>query len=237
MRFVCLLLTILIFGAGISPAETTIERKVSLGGQQTGGNTAVQSLHMDFKLNRNRKWVDETTIKGSLDQEFSAGAETQNKASGSGRFARSINKQFFHYAKLQAEHDRFQDLNIRIIPTIGFGYWFHEDDIFKSTLEGALGYQKEYLISGGVNETALVTVSSDILWGVFTNNLDVYASATDLDNYRFTNESKLKIKLNTHYSFKLSLKDEYNNRPAAGVQKNDAAFTTGLEFAFKETKS
>ncbi|MFC1571001.1 DUF481 domain-containing protein [Candidatus Margulisiibacteriota bacterium] len=209
---------------------------MSLGGQLTGGNTQVQALHFDFNLNRNRKWIDEVTVKGSLDQSANAGTQTQFKAYAAVRYAHSLNKQYYQYYKLEADHDRFQDINIRLIPTVGVGYWFADEAEFKSMIEGAVGYQREFAMDQSVTESALLTVSSKLALGQLANDLNLYAAADDPSNFRLTNITKFGIKLNEHYAFKLMLKDEYNNRPAAGVEKNDVTFTTGLQYSLDETK-
>lgn len=237
LRTFFILLLFFVAASSISWAETTIARKLSLGGQLAGGNTDVQSFHTEFLLNRNRKFVDEITAKGSFDREFSSGTETQFKAYSALRLAHSLSKDYYRYYKLEAFHDRFQDIDLRLIPTVGLGYWFINEKDFRSMIEAAVGYQKEYLINKTADEMFVLTLSHNLLWGVFSNDLDVYTAVNDLDNYRFINVAKLKIKLNKHYAAKLSLKDEFNNRPAAGVQKNDVSFTTSLEYAFKEIKS
>ncbi|MFH1683567.1 MAG: DUF481 domain-containing protein [Candidatus Margulisiibacteriota bacterium] len=236
MRLASSIIIFLLLFQNFALAETIFERKISFGGQLASGNTDVQSLHADFSLNRNRKFVDEITAKGSFDREFSSGAETQLKAYSSLRLAHSLSNDYYRYYKLEAFSDRFQDIDMRLIPTVGLGYWFINEKDFKSMIEAAVGYQKEYLINKTAEEMFVLTLSHNLLFGVFSNDLDVYTAINDLDNYRFINIAKMKIKLNTHYAFKLSLKDEFNNRPAAGVQKNDVTFITSLEYAFKETR-
>jgi len=221
----------------IAQGELILQRKFSLGGQLTSGNTQVQSLHLDFSLNRNNKWVDETTFKASLDQEFSAGTQSQFKVYSFLRYGKSLSKKYYSFGKLEAEHDRFQNIDVRIVPTLGVGYWFADEKGFKSMLETAFGYQRQYLINKTSDEMVVLALNSIFLLGDFSNNLNVYVAANDLNNFRLTNTTKFKVKLNQNYAFKWMLKDEYNNQPTTGVQKNDVSFTTSLEYAFKEVKS
>jgi putative salt-induced outer membrane protein YdiY len=212
-RFLSFFLLAALF-AGAAQAELSIERKFSLGGWLSSGNTEGQSLHADFYLNRDQEFVNTVTLKGSLDQESSAGVETMFKIYSSLRYAYSINPKFYNFYKLEGEHDRFQDIDLRLIPTIGIGYWFVDKEDFKVKGEGAVGY--------------------DFILGGFSNDLDIYMAANDLNNYRVVNQMNYKIKLNHYYFLKWSLKDEYNNRPAAGIQKNDLRFALSLEYSFKK---
>jgi putative salt-induced outer membrane protein YdiY len=215
-------------------AETTVERKISLGGQLSGGNTDVQSLHLDFYFGRNQKSIDQTAIKGSFDREFSQGKETQFKANAKMRYSKFLSPQLFNYYKLTLEHDQFQDIALRFIPTVGMGYWFIKEVDYNSMLELAVGFEKDFLADRDDELMAIINVGSDVKFYIFSNNFDLYVNPADLDNYRLVNTANLRIKLNENYAFKLTLREEYNNRPASGVLKNDLALLTSLEFASKD---
>ena len=230
-----LLLLLLVFPS-VSFAEVILERKIALGGQLTGGNTQVQSLHLDFKLNQNTKWRDETSISGSFDQSLSSGSETQNKIYTAFRYGHSLNNKYYSFYKLEAEQDRFQSVNFRIIPTVGMGYWFSDAIDFKSMLEAAIGYQRVYLVNQTEEELIILALTSKLDWGWLSNDFNAYVAPSDFNNYRFINTTDFKINLNQYYAFKWILKDEYNNQPASGIQKNDLSFMTSLEYSFKEVK-
>ncbi len=219
--------------AGSLQAEINFERKFYLGGWLTSGNTEGQSFHTDLYLSRDHKFINSLSLKGSLGQESSAGVETMFKIYSALRYAHSINKKLYNFYKLEAEHDRFQDIDLRLIPTLGIGYWFVDQKDFKAMLEGAVGYQRDYMVDRTRDEMVVLKLSSDLFLGGFSNELDIYVAASNSDNFRIVNQANYKIKLNTYYWFKWSLKDEYDNLPAAGVKKNDLRFTIGIEYSFK----
>lgn len=205
-----------------------------MGGWLTGGNSRVQSLHGDIFLDRNHKLVNQLTVKGSFDHESSGGADTLFKIYSSLRFSHSLSGKLYDFYKIEAEHDRFQDIDLRLIPTVGIGCWFLNEDELRFLVEGAVGYQREYSVDRTADELVVLKLSSYFLLGAFYNDLDVYAAADDPDNYRVVNQMAYKVKLNSYYAFKWSLKDEYNNRPLTGVEKNDVRMSISLEYAFKK---
>jgi putative salt-induced outer membrane protein YdiY len=228
-----LFIIIFLLFPSISSAKTIYERKVSLGGQLSGGNSRVNSLDIDFLLSRDRKLLDEVTTKGNFDYESTDGADTVFKGYMSFRYACSISKISYRFTKLEFEHDRFQDIDLRVIPTIGIGLWLVKDDLYQLLVEGAIGYQRNYLINQVGEEMVVIKLGSLLLVGPFSNDFDIYIDSADFSNFRFVNKTVYKVKINTHYAFKWTLKDEYNNRPAGTIQKNDLSFKVGLEYALK----
>jgi len=225
----------LIFFITTANAELVLERKFSLGGKISGGNTQSQSLNLDFVLNRNLVYKYELTVKGELNRGSSAGTLTTFNGKTTARLAHSITRRVYNFYRLDAQHDQFQDINLRLIPTIGIGYWFVNKKEFQAKAETAIGYQKQYLIGQGDNDMAILRLSYDLLlWGVFTNDLDVYISASNLNDYRATNTAELKHKINSHYALKAKYKHEYDNMPASGVKENDSVFTTSIEYSIKD---
>lgn len=218
----------------IAQADVVVERKLSLGGQLNSGNTDVQSLQIDFYFGRNRTAQDQAAVKGSFNRQFSRGRETEFQANAKLRYSRFITTQFFNYYKLTLDHDNFQEIALRVIPTIGLGYWFLKEVDHNSMLELAIGFEHDFIINQPDEQIVIVNLGSDVTWGIFANNFDLYADPNDLDYYRLVNTTNLRIKLNKFYAFKLTLKEQFNNRPAAGTQKNDLSFLTSLEFASKD---
>lgn len=225
----------LIFLVNSALAKLTLERKLSLGGNWSGGNTDSQALHADFLLNRNEKWRREVSVKGSFDKESTAGVDTKFNLYGRVRYGHSISRQLYDFVMLEGTHDRFQDIKLRVVPTIGLGYWFIDQPALKANVEAALGYQKEYLLSSTAeNDSFVLRLSSDFKIGALINEFDLYTAVSDLSNFRLTNTLNYKLKLSNHYALKWTLKESYNNIPAAGVLKNDLSFLIAIEYAFKK---
>ncbi len=235
MKKLALLLIVSLLIINYAFADLVLERKFSLGGKVSSGNTQSQSLNLDFLLNRNLVYKYELTVKGELNRGSSDGALTSFNGKTTARLAHSLTRRLYNFYRLDAQHDQFQDINLRLIPTIGVGYWFVNKKQFQAKAESAIGYQKQYLIGQGDNDMAILRLSYDLLlWGVFTNDLDVYISASNLNDYRATNTAELKHKISSHYALKAKYKHEYDNMPASGVKENDSVFTTSIEYSIKD---
>ena len=46
-----------------------------------------------------------------------------------------------YFYKLEADHDRFANINYRLTPAIGLGYWFSDTDDYKLMLEAGMGIE------------------------------------------------------------------------------------------------
>ncbi|NQT29380.1 MAG: DUF481 domain-containing protein [Candidatus Saganbacteria bacterium] len=217
-----------------SNAELIFQRKLSFGSKITGGNSEFQSIDVDWLLDRNDKNKNQLTFSGAFDRESSNGVDSVFRVNGTLRYAHSLTKQYFNYCKLDATHDRSQDIDVRLVPTLGFGFWFVDEANFKFNIEGALGYQLEYLRDQTQADTPIWSANSTWVLGDFTNTFALYSALTDFGNFRAINTASYSAKINNNFFVKLTLKDEYNNRPVAGVLKNDITLTTSLQYAIKE---
>jgi len=234
MKKITLLLIVSLLIINFASAELVLERKFSLGGKFSGGNTETQALNLDFSLDRNQVNQYQFTVKGEANKESNAGVLTAFNGKSIIRLAYSLTRSFYNFYRLDLQHDQFQDINLRLIPTIGIGYWFVNEKEFKSKAETAAGYQKQYLIGQGDNDMAILRLSYDLLWGFFTNDFDLYTSATNFNDYRATDTAELKYKMNSHYALKAKLKYEYDNIPVSGIKKDDYVFTTSIEYSVKD---
>jgi len=202
---------------------------ISLGYDISRGNTKTEDLYGDMLVNRNNRHVDEITFAGNgfystADRNMSA-----QKWYTMGRYAYSFGyrKHFYNFFKLEADHDRFAGIYLRTVPSVGFGYWFFDEENIKLMAEVGLGWRRTdhyngkktvnemVLIPGGHYEQVLfrgTRVTGDIYW---------YPSLKDIgDDYIMKSEAAVISELNDMLSMKVSLMDEFNARPASEDTKN-----------------
>lgn len=226
---------------GIACAGTVqIDRKFSLGMFSASGNSQSLSISSDLFLNANIKHSQEFTLKGYFDWGRSFGSDNMMKAGGSLRHGISFGREKYFFYNIEAEHDRFKDLYLRISPTVGMGYWFVDADNIYSVIEASLGYQSEIRSSGQRGASALEgrhRVRIKLAPGSELSN-DLRISFADLgaDDIRVSDIISLRSRINDVFNLKLICRDDYSAKPPAGVVNNDLQFTASIEYAYKQVK-
>jgi len=67
-----------------------------------------------------------------------------------GRYAYSFSEEmkWYHFYKIEGSQDRFANVDSRITPSSGLGYWFSDEDDYKAMVESALGYEHTSYVDG-----------------------------------------------------------------------------------------
>lgn len=257
MKYSLLILSILFFCAFAAQAETvevqakTIEaqtetkeaqaepktylsRSFSFGGWFNSGDTESLSVNSRFYLSRRKRKDHEISARGSLYQ-YSSNYSNSFRLSSSLRYTRYLSKKFHNYYKLRMEYSSYSyspDVDVRFIPVVGIGYSFSDKYDYRFEIEGAIGFEKSYIIGKYGNEFAVLEFGSYLRLGSFTNDFDIYFDILDFDNYRLTNRIYYRLKLNKRYSLVFSLRNEHNNRPYTGYKKDNAYLSLSLQYYF-----
>jgi putative salt-induced outer membrane protein YdiY len=105
-----------------------------------------------------------------------------------------------------------------------------------SVLAGAT-FVHEKFFTGANDQTAAVLVGEKLGIQIskrvrFDHNLNFYPNLSNTGQYRFDTTTGLTANLSKRFSLNTSLIDLYLTNPAAGSQKNNVAFTTGVGYAF-----
>jgi len=214
--------------------------EVSIGYEKNTGNTRDSSLTAGVTLARKRKERDETTFKVTVDYSSSGGAMDKQEWYGLGRYARSLGKEkkWYDFYSLEADHDRFGGIDYRLSPSAGLGYWFSDNDDLKLLTECGIGVQYTQYNNGTKNETEPILTPrlylEKALWGAsrVTEEFRLYPSLGDLGVIRLRSETSFINPINETLSLKLTLTEEYDSQPGAGVKKNDLCFTSELVYSF-----
>lgn len=216
------------------------DRKVSLGYNKTSGNTDASQFSLDLFVNRNEKHVNEFTLKGSVYYSSSNRNMDAQKWYGSGRYAFSFgaDKKWYDFYRLEADHDRFANIDYRLLPSSGAGYWFFDADDIKVMAEMAIGYEytdyrdatddsdEVVFVPRGFFEKALfgkLRVSQDIIF---------YPTLDDPGDYRLHSETVFTNPVTEKLSLNLSLIEDYDSEPASGTKKNDVRLISFLAYSF-----
>ncbi len=217
--------------------ELVLDRRLGAGYEAKRGNTDTDALRGDFLYNRNRRWIDEWTVKGRGTQEYNQDKKTTQRADASIRYARSFNKKLYHFYRVGGEHDRFENIDLRLTPTAGPGYWIWDREDLKLLAETGIGYEYEFrrqaeddgALIGHFRESFSKKIGSSIEFG---EDVYFFPHLTEFSDYRLEGEVYLRFILTRHLAFKLKASDQYRSEPLEGKKKNDLQFTSTIEWLF-----
>ena len=220
--------------------EIIWDRKISVGYNKSSGNTDSGQLISSFLINRNRMHIDEITLEGDVYYSSSDKKMDTQKWNGSGRHAFSLGsqKKWYSFYKIGADHDRFANIDYRVLPSLGLGYWFFDTDSVKAMAEAAIGYEHtDYRDStDSDNETVLVPRAflEKVIFGDARIRQDVffYPAVDDFSDYRLHSETVFSNPLNGELSLDVSMIEDYNSEPLTNVKKNDLRLLTSLTYSF-----
>lgn len=222
------------------PPEIIWDRKISVGYNKSSGNTDSSQLISSFFIKRNRVHIDEITLEGDIYYSSSDKKMDAQKWNGSGRYAFSLGsqKKWYNFYKIGADHDRFANIDYRLLPSLGLGYWFFDTDSVKAMAEAAIGYEHtDYRDStDDDDETVLVPRAflEKVIFGDARIRQDVffYPAVDDFSDYRLHSETVFSNPLNDELSLDVSLIEDYNSEPPTDTKKNDLRLLTSLTYSF-----
>lgn len=220
--------------------EAIWDRKVTAGYNALTGNTRTRQLSAGLFINRNRYHMDEVTAKGDIYYSSSDRKMNTQKWYGMGRYAFSFGKtrMWYNFYKVEAGHDRFADIDYRIVPTGGLGYWLYDLPRLKVMAEAGVGFEHtDYRSQTKDRNEAVLVPRAFLEKKLFANSkisqdIYFYNPVDDLSDYRLRSETVFTVSLNEKLSLRLSLTDDYNSKPPKDTRKNDMRFVSGLAYSF-----
>jgi len=213
-------------------------RDISIGYDKSSGNTKNSNLTVRFYGNRKTE-ADEFTAKGDL---FYSSADSKMNAQkwyGMLRYAYSFwHRQWYNFYKFESDHDRFADIEYRLIPSTGVGYWFSDTPSWKAMAELGIGWEHTNFRGGFKDKDEAVLLPRAFLEkAIFDKshiNQDIilYPSLTDEGEYRLHSETAFTTPINKSLSLRLSFIDDYNSNPVRDIKRNDTRFISSLSCSF-----
>ncbi len=221
-----------------SEEENPWEREIAIGFDRARGNT--ENTQFTVRLYANRKTDnDEFTLKGK-----SFYSSTDRKMDGQSwygllRYGKSFwKKKWYHFYKLEGDHDRFANINYRLTPSAGVGYWFSDAKDYKFMTELGVGYEYTNYRDNTDSQGEVILVPRGFLekrlFGEsrLSVDLSLYPSLEDTKDYRLRLETAFTNPINDKLSLRFSVIDNYNSSPTAEAKKNDIQLISSLNYSF-----
>ena len=222
----------------VQAEEKLWQREVSLGYNKSSGNTQNNQFSLRFHANRKTDH-DEFTIKADSFYSSSNKKMDTQKWYGMTRYAFSFwENKWYNFYKIEGAHDRFANINYRIVPATGIGYWFFDQPDWKAMAEVGLGLEHTNFRDTTKDSNEMILVPRAFLEkkilgdSRISQDIILYPSLEDIGEYRLYSETSLVNPINDKLSLGLSLIADYNSTPSKDTKKRDIRLISSLTYAF-----
>ncbi|OPY65635.1 MAG: hypothetical protein A4E57_03100 [Syntrophorhabdaceae bacterium PtaU1.Bin034] len=213
--------------------------ELALGFNLSEGNTVTSSFSGYFHSSRKTD-SDEFTIKGSYSYGSAERRMDDQKWYGMIRYAFSFReRKWYNFYRFEGDHDRFANIDYRLLPSTGIGYWFFDKPGLRAMAELAIGLENTHFRDNtpGATETVLIPrifLEKRLLANtVFFQDITLYPSLSYFGDYRLRWETSVKNDLTDRLFLRFSFIDNYNSSPGSiDTKRNDMQFITSLGYTY-----
>ncbi|HWB52684.1 MAG TPA: DUF481 domain-containing protein [Tepidisphaeraceae bacterium] len=230
--------------AKIEPASLAQPWKgdVLVGATVQSGNT--RASQVNFSADAVRRWESSRlTLKGQyiFGRQYNRATNTKSTTSDYGEFSSQydyfISKKLYAYGLFKAQHDGVADLQIRLEPSAGLGYQWHESPIWKFSTEAGLGWTYEDYSPGGVDEYTTARVAyhynRKLTPGLaFVHDLEILPSVQDISQFVANADAGLRADFTKQMFSEFKVEWTYNSKPAPDACNNDLRYIASFGWHF-----
>lgn len=219
-----------------SEASKGWETTAAVGFTLTQGNS--DTVLATANLLGLKKW-EANELSAGLNASYGEveGVQNNGMTRGTVQYNRILNdgKSYF-YGKADLLHDAIADVNYRFSVSPGYGYYFLKNDKFNLSAEFGPGFISEKV--GGIqDEYMTVRVGEKFEYKIsdrarLWQSLEYLPQVDDFENFLLVGEIGVESDLTEKLSLRVSLQDNFDNRPAPGRKSNDLRLVTGLGYKF-----
>lgn len=162
----------------------------------------------------------------------------EDRIFGHARYDHDLFDAVFAYGAVTAEYDDVQNLSIRTDPNAGIGWRFYETEPLTLAARTGVGYVYQRFFGGNTEDYFTVVfggdLESELPYGAhFDAHVEYLPAVSDwTGNYLIRSSANLTAPIIGFLDFKLSVLDQYNNRPAPGTKHNSFTSTAGISLRF-----
>lgn len=217
--------------------------EVSGGFDRRNGNTHTMEVNGQVKIHRKLDLPDrknEFNLEGNTHYAEQAREMNAQKHHGMARYAFSFGPglRWYDFYRFEADHDRFANIDYRLTPSTGIGYWLAERTRFKTFAELGIGVEHTNYHDRKASETEGILIPRIYVEKILFRELKVYEdftaypSFTNAGHYRLRSESALENPISERLALRFIVLDEYNSSPGGGANKNDLRLTSALVYKY-----
>lgn len=239
---VCILIPSLLWGNDFDDPdgkEVLWEVDAKAGYAFSRGNFDDQSIASGLFIHR-KTGYDEWTHRLFLNYSERDGEVDDQRYGGLLRYAFSFGRRlaWYNFYKAEGDHDRAANVDRRLVPSTGVGYWFSDLPTWKAMVELGVGWERVRFRDKTEDRSDLVLVPRFYLEKNVGEDLTLsedfiaWSRLTGGGETRFRSETKFTDPLFAKLSLEIQLVNEYNSDPAGEAEKNDLRLLSSLVYSF-----
>jgi putative salt-induced outer membrane protein YdiY len=212
------------------------KRSVALGLSIKGGNSDI--VLVTSKFDAQRAWErDEWLFSVDTAYGTTDGSKSAEVGHGSAQYKRLMDSRWYFSAAADLLHDGVADLAYRFTLGPGIGYYFIKSDRTKLSAEVGPSYVRKKL--DGQNAEDFIALRLGERWEHQLNetakvwqSLDITPQISDFENYQAVFEVGIETAVTKSMNLRVVGQDRYDNKPAAGLKRNDTSLVAALAYNF-----
>ena len=160
---------------------------------------------------------------------------------GGARYDRDISKRLFGFGLTDLEHDKFQQLDLRLVLGGGLGYHARKTERTRLDLFAGGSFNREKFSTGLTRNSAEALFGEELSYKMsertsLSQRAVLFPNLSDFGKYRFAFDLTGVTKLTRQLGLQATISDRYQSNPLPGVKKNDLLLTTGIRLTFGSAK-
>lgn len=209
--------------------------RVNLGASSSSGNTNAENLHANAEVVA-RSAQNRFTAGGRINKAKTDGTQTESNWLAFLKYDHFISKKWYASANMDAENDKFKDINLRTTIGASSGYQFFDDDQTSLSVELGLSYVNTDFITGVDQDYPAARWALDYAQKLFdTENEffhrdEVFFALDDSDNLFLRTATGFRLPIVAGLNSTIQYNYDWDDNPAPGRVKEDDMWLVTLGY-------
>lgn len=224
-------------------SEMTYEKKpavrvsgrINLGASSSSGNTDSENLHANAEVVA-RSAQNRFTAGGRINEAKTDGARTESNWLAYLKYDHFISAKWYASANMNAENDKFKDINLRTTIGASSGYQFFDDDQTSLSVELGLSYVSTDFITSVDQDYPAARWALDYAQKLFdTDNQffhrdEVFVALDDSDNLFLRTATGFRLPIVAGMNSTIQYNYDWDDNPAPGRVKEDKTWLVTIGY-------
>lgn len=226
----------------VNPGYNKWTGSLTIGGLLTRGNSDTENLNIAAEAVHRTK-DDRFSLSGGYFFGRQADPDTGDKTTsvdnwfGAAKYDHFFSKKLYGYGLVKVEHDNIAELNLRVSPSVGVGYQWHESPVWNFSTEAGIGWVFEDYETGDDDDHPAARLAYHYDRKIndkvaFIHNLEYLPSLEDLSDYNLNADAGVRATLTGNMFADFKFEWRYDATPAPAADHNDLRYVLGVGWTF-----